>query len=257
MIFNKIIPLSDNANAQVNADPPLAVPARHPSISIIIPVLNEIGLIEHFLSQLRERASGAELIVVDGGSSDETPQAARPLCDQLLQSAPGRARQLNAGARVAHGDILWFLHADVEPPPRCLDCIQEVLSQAGGGYFRIRMPRSSPIYRLTDSFAHYAGQLLRMRCGDHGLFCRRSIFEAIGGFPELPLMEDVEFYRALRRVAKVRHTSARLTVSPRRYERLGALRITASYGLIAMLYTFGVRPAKLARLYARTCSRGA
>ena len=110
-----------------------------------------------------------------------------------------------------------------------------------------------PVYRLTDAFAHYAGILLRMRCGDHGIFCRRTAFLDIGGFPEVPLMEDVEFFRRLRRAVGVIYSHKRILASPRRYETIGRLRLTMAYGLIAALYIFGVPLSKLASIYKRTC----
>lgn len=234
------------------------VPAKAAAtISIIVPVLNEALLVEPFLRRLREFAAGAEIIVVDGGSTDSTPEIARPLCDLFLVSPRGRAHQLNAGAAVARGDIFWFLHADGEVPADSLDAIQKLMSrpETVGGYFRIRIPRAAPVYRLTDNFAHYAGKILRMRCGDHGFFCRRDAFFAAGGFPEVPVMEDVEFYRALGRLGRVTNTETRLVLNPRRYEKIGRWRITFSYGLIASMYALGFPLSLLARLYSRMCCR--
>src|SRR5205823_8561931 len=105
-------------------------------------------------------------------------------------------------------------------------------SDVVGGYFRIRLP-GGLVYRLTDSFAHYAGLLLRIRCGDHGIFCRRTAFTYAGGFPAVPLMEDVEFFRRLRRFGRVVHSEKRIAASPRRYEAVGPLRLTLAYGFIA------------------------
>src|SRR5213080_649264 len=142
--------------------------------SIIVPVFNESPLIRRFLTHLRTRAPGAEMIVADGGSSDGTDKLAAGLCDRLVESQRSRAVQMNAGAHAAHGEILWFVHADAELPAQCLDEIARIMADSNvvGGYFRIRLPQGL-IYRLTDSFAHYAGMLLRMRCGDHGILCRR------------------------------------------------------------------------------------
>ena len=165
---------------------------------------------------------------------------------------------MNAGAAAARGDVLWFLHVDLEVPPRCLDDIAACLADPTitGGFFRIRLPRSSLIYRLTDEFAHYAGLMLRMRCGDHGMFCRRSDFFAVGGFPQVPLMEDVEFFRRLRRRGRTVCSGKRIAVDPRRYEAIGPLRVTLAYGLIAALYMLHVPLPLLSRIYERLCCRG-
>ena len=225
-------------------------------ISIIVPVFNEAPLIRRFLEHIRERAPGAEIIVTDGGSYDGTANLAAGFCDRLVESQRGRARQMNAGAHAAHGDILWFVHADAELPSQCLDEIARMMEDSNvvGGYFRIRLPRAL-VYRLTDSFAHYAGLLLRMRCGDHGIFCRRTAFFGIGGFPTVPLMEDVEFFRRLNRCGHVVHSDKRIDVSPRRYEAIGPARLTFAYGFIATLYIFGVSPSILASIYERMCCK--
>lgn len=225
-------------------------------VSIIIPVFNEALLIRPFLSNLRERTGGAEIIVVDGASTDGTDQLAQGFCDQVIRSGErSRAKQMNAGADAADGDVLWFLHADAEVPLESLNEIDRIMrdSKVSGGFFRIRLPAAPAIYRLTDSFAHYAGLLLRMRCGDHGMFCRRRAFVDAGGFPDVPLMEDVEFFRRLRRCGRIVYSNKRIGASPRRYEKVGPTRLTFAYGLLATLYLFGVSPPKLARIYRRTC----
>src|SRR5881275_2010354 len=226
-------------------------------ISIIVPVLNEGTSIERFLRCLRERADEAEIIIVDGGSSDGTFDLARNHCDRCLNVPRGRAVQMNAGARAASGDTFWFVHSDCEVPPRCLQQIANVLGQRElvGGFFRIRIPNKRLVYRLTDSLAHYAGLLLRMRFGDHGFFCRRSGFDEIGGFPEIPLMEDAEFFGKLRRLGRIAIIPSRLITSPRRYERIGPWRLTVTYGLIALLYLLRVPIPVLARIYRRTCAQ--
>jgi uncharacterized protein len=223
-------------------------------LSIIVPVFNEALLIRPFLKHLRDRAPGAEIIIADGRSSDGTDRLAAGLCDQLVESDRGRARQMNVGARTAGGEILWFVHADAEVPSGCLDEIWRILDDPDvvGGYFRIRLPQGL-IYRLTDNFAHYAGILLRMRCGDHGIFCRRTAFLDLGGFPEVPLMEDVEFFRRLHRLGCVQHSEQRIIVSPRRYKSVGRVRLTLAYGVIATFYIFGVPLSVLARIYKRMC----
>jgi rSAM/selenodomain-associated transferase 2 len=228
-------------------------------VSIIVPVFNEAPLIQPFLSNLRERTRGAEIIVVDGASTDGTHRLAQGFCDQVIRSGErSRAKQMNVGADAAGGDILWFLHADAEVPLESLNEIGRIMRnpEVCGGFFRIRLPAAPAVYRLTDGFAHYAGILLRMRCGDHGMFCRRTAFVEAGGFPDVPLMEDVEFFRQLRRCGRVVHSKRRIAASARRYEAVGPLRLTVAYGLIATLYVFGVHLAALNQIYQRTCFRG-
>src|SRR6266513_687702 len=224
--------------------------------SVIVSVFNEGLLIRPFLQHLRDRAPEAEIIVADGGSSDDTADLSAGFCDQLVRSEPNRAVQMNVGARAAHGEVLWFVHADAEVPNGCLNEISRILNDpdVAGGFFRIRLPRGA-VYRLTDTFGHYAGILLRMRCGDHGLFCRRTAFLDVGGFPEVPLMEDVEFFRRLRLRGRVICSQKRMLANPRRYETVGGVRLTLAYGLIAMLYIFGVPLSKLAWLYERICCK--
>ena len=225
-------------------------------VSIIVPVFNEAALVRPFLQHLRDRAPEAEIIVADGGSTDDTGDLSVGFCDQLVRSEPNRAVQMNVGARAARGEVLWFVHVDAEVPRGCLHEIAQIMNdpKVAGGFFRIRLPQSS-IYRLTDGVAHYAGILLRMRCGDHGLFCRRTAFLDVGGFPEVPLMEDVEFFRLLRRRGRVICSEKRILASPRRYETVGRMRLTLAYGLIAMLYVFGVPLSKLASLHGRICCK--
>ena len=225
-------------------------------ISVIVPVFNEASSIRSFLSNLRERTRGAEIIVVDGASTDGTDQLAQELCDQVIRTSErSRAKQMNAGAAAARGDIFWFLHADAEVPLESLNEIGRIMRnpEVCGGFFRIRLPAAPAVYRLTDGFAHHAGLLLRMRCGDHGIFCRRTAFVEAGGFPDVPLMEDVEFFRRLRRCGRLVHSNKRIRASPRRYEKIGPVRLTFAYGWIATLYFFGVSLSTLRRIYRRTC----
>src|SRR5438874_12573268 len=227
------------------------------SISIFVPALNEAATIEQFLQQLRARVGAVEILLVDGGSSDPTRERAADVCDRILTAKSNRAVQMNTGAKAASGDILWFLHADCKVPEACLEKIERALRNPAtvGGFFRIRIPRPDLVYRLTDGLAHYAGLLLRMRFGDHGFFCRRTAFEKIGGFPEVPLMEDAEFFCKLRRLGRIAFIPSRLISSSRRYEEIGPWRLTFTYGLIALLYLLRVPIPVLARIYRRTCAQ--
>ncbi len=227
------------------------------NISIIVPVLNEAALIRESLTCLRERAPKAEIIVVDGTSSDRTTEFAAGLCNRLLQTAPGRARQLNAGSHAAEGEVLWFLHIDATIPDSAIAEIESALKnrEIVGGFFRMRFPRRSFIYRFSDCFAHYAGLLLRIRYGDHGFFCRREIFEKIGGFPEVVLMEDADFFRKLRRAGRTAVVRQPIVVNPRRYEQIGPARLTLAFGLIGLLYIFHAPRRLLLSIYRHTCCR--
>ena len=227
------------------------------NISIIVPVLNEAALIRESLAQMRRSAPKAEIIVVDGTSSDRTTEFAAGLCDQLLRTAPGRSGQLNAGAGVAQGDVLWFLHIDATIPESATAEIEGALTnrEVAGGFFRMRLPRQGFIYRFSDYFAHYAGLLLRIRYGDHGFFCRREIFNKIGGFPEVVLMEDADFFRKLRRAGRIAVIRKRIVVNPRRYEQIGPARLTFAFGLISLLYFFHAPRRLLRKIYLRTCCR--
>ena len=223
-----------------------------PNFSIIVPVLDEETLIVPFLRHLRRRTPGAEIIVVDGGSRDGTATLARGLADHVLHAPRGRARQMNAGAAAARGDVLWFLHADSELTPEPLAAMTAALGDPGtaGGCFRLRFARREWVYRVSDSLGNVAVDLFRIALGDHGIFCRRAAFEQVGGYPDVPLMEDANLYRALRRRGgRMRQLPAFIVSSPRRYEQLGPVRTTAYYLLILALYVGGVRIEVLQAVY--------
>ena len=172
-----------------------------PFLSIIVPVLNEAELIAGFLRQLRDLGPNLEIIVVDGGSSDGTWSLAEPLADRVILARRGRASQMNAGAEIARGEVLWFLHADLDVPPGSVAEIESALTDPRmvGGCFRLRFPRRELIYRVSDSLGNVGVDLFGFALGDHGIFCRRAAFRQVGGYPEVPILEDAEIYRRLRR----------------------------------------------------------
>jgi hypothetical protein len=124
-----------------------------------------------------------------------------------------------------------------------------------GGFFRIRIPRASFVYRISDCFAHYAGLLSGIRYGDHGFFCRRETFEKIGGFPDVALMEDADFFRKLRRAGRIAVIRDRIVIDPRRWERIGPTRLTAVFALMGVLYFFHAPRRLLCWIYNRACLR--
>jgi rSAM/selenodomain-associated transferase 2 len=230
---------------------------RDPAVSIIIPVLNEASLIGPFLTHLRARAPRAELIVVDGGSRDGTCSIAEPLTDILLSAPRGRASQMNAGAAIATGDILWFLHADSLLPHNAVRDVETALSepQTAGGCFQLRLPERKMIYRISDSLGNLGVDVFGFALGDHGIFCRRCSFEKSGGYPDVPILEDAELYRGLRRYGRMRQLRAKIISSPRSYQKWGPYRTTAIYFCILVLYVLGLPIRFLHPLYRQLGGR--
>lgn len=225
--------------------------ASHPSVSIIVPVLNEAVLIGDFLRQLRLVAPTAEIIVIDGGSSDGTKSIAKPLADLIISAQRGRASQMNAGAAVARGDVLWFLHADLRVPGNSLTAIERTLADAHtvAGCFSLRFPQRQLIYRVSDSLGNLDVEVVGFALGDHGIFCRHQAFHRLGGYREIPILEDAEIYCALRRIGRTLQLRDEIFCSPRAYKKHGPYRTTAVYFLILALYVVGVPIGPLNRIY--------
>jgi rSAM/selenodomain-associated transferase 2 len=222
-------------------------------LSMIIPVLNEAPLVAEFLRRTKRLDDSIELIVADGGSTDGTPTIAMPLADKVILAPRGRASQMNAGAAVARGEILWFLHADSLPPANAVDKIRAALSDSrnAGGCFSLRYPRREWIYRVSDSLGNIGVKIFGFGLGDHGIFCRRSAFLAAGCYPIVPILEDAELYRALARGGRMVQVRDEIVSDPRAFEKCGRYRTTAWYFLILALYFLGVPIRTLNKIHRR------
>jgi rSAM/selenodomain-associated transferase 2 len=223
------------------------------SISVIVPVLNEAALIRGFLERVRTLDPALEIILVDGGSRDGTVSIARSLADRVITAPRGRASQMNAGAAIARGEVLWFLHADLQPSANSLAHIQTALSDPGvsGGCFSLRYPRPEWIYRVSDSLGNLGVKVFGFALGDHGIFCRRTAFDCTGGYPLVPILEDAELYRRLARAGRMTQLREEIVSDPRTFESCGRYRTTAVYFLILLFYVAGVPVSALNRIYRR------
>ncbi len=223
-----------------------------PTFSVIVPALNEESAIQETLSTIPpdRPTEGPEVIVVDGGSLDTTIERARPYA-RILSSSRGRARQLNAGAKAARGDVLLFLHADTRLPPDAFPLIREALADPNciGGAFRHGLDRRGGLYRLISWMSNLRAKRLGVIYGDQAPFVRRSVFEALGGFRELEILEDGDFTHRMRKQGRVILLNASVVTSARRWEALGLWRTIFWMWAIALGYLCGVRPAKLKALF--------
>ena len=231
------------------------VAANNSRLSIIIPALNEEGRIQSTLEPLQSlRLKGHEIIVVDGGSHDTTISRCAPLADHVLQSPPGRATQMQAGAAVSSGDILWFLHADSSVPGQADRHINESLADANAdwGRFDISLDDNHPLLRCVAWFMNQRSQLTGIATGDQGIFIRRSLFDEIGGFPDVPLMEDIRISRSLKKHGRPCRVKARLGTSSRRWKTHGISRTILTMWSLRLAHFAGVSPERLARYYSVT-----
>jgi rSAM/selenodomain-associated transferase 2 len=218
-------------------------------VSIIIPTLNEEGSLATTLRELR-RQRPQEIVVADGGSTDRTCDAAKD-ADRFLIAPRGRASQMNAGAAHAKGDILLFLHADCSLGDGAIAASTRCLRRRdiAAGCFTMHVRASGRLYRLIDDCATARVRLTGIAYGDQGLFLPRELFERLGGFPPLRLMEDVFFSRRLRRHGRIIVAAPRIFVSPRRWQRLGVVRQTLRNWALTALAAAGVHPDRLAAFY--------
>lgn len=222
-----------------------------PSLSVILPALDEAAGIRATLGDLQPlRAAGHELILVDGGSRDATLELARPLVDRALDGPRGRARQMNAGAALARGAVFWFLHADTRVPPGALAALDGAL-RAGRpwGRFDLRLSGRQPLLRVVERMISLRSRLQGLATGDQGIFVERRLFESLGGYPDIPLMEDLALAKALRRHRRPACLRPCLISSSRRWERHGVTRTILLMWRLRLAYALGADPAHLARHY--------
>jgi len=220
--------------------------------SIIMPVLNEEVVLEATLAHFTRQFAGQhyELIIVDGGSSDTTVAIAERY-GQVIRSPRGRATQMNAGAAAASGDVLLFLHADTQMPDNAFCAIEHALTSPGvvAGAFRVCFNCDRWPYRLVAYVTNLRSRVRKVFTGDQAYFIRASSFKAIGGYPDQPLMEDLEIIARLRKRGKVILLTQYVTTSARRHEKIGLLRSVLFMWYLRTLYKLGVSPAQLQRMY--------
>ena len=222
-----------------------------PFLSVIIPVLNEAAGIRSQLEALQLlRAKGATVIVVDGGSEDSTAERAGPLVDLVTYSPRGRAVQMNAGARASSGEVLLFLHADTALPCSAFERIHEVIrSGAIWGRFDVRIDGTHPLLRIVERMMNWRSRLSGIATGDQAIFVRREVFERIGGYPELPLMEDIVLSKTLKRIAPPACLRECVVTSGRRWESHGLMRTILLMWRLRTEFYFGADPDELAVRY--------
>lgn len=225
---------------------------RDPALSVVIPCLNEADCLPRLLRDLEPlRRQGHEVVVVDGGSTDASPELASRGADRVLRTSPGRAHQMNAGAALARGSSLWFLHADSRVEESVCTAVCAALGQGRPwGRCAVRLSGEGLLLALTASLMNLRSCVTGIATGDQGIFVTRSAFDAVGGFPEMPLMEDVEISRRLKgRVGRPACVRAALVTSSRRWEQRGVLRTILLMWSLRLAYWLGADPARLAKRY--------
>lgn len=220
-------------------------------LSVIIPALDEATQIRGTLEDLAGcRVRGTEVLVVDGGSDDATREVAEPLCDRVIEASRGRARQMNAGAALARGEILWFLHADTRVPADAAAAIDAAIATGRQwGRFDVRLSGSHPMLRIVERMMNLRSRLSGIVTGDQGLFVARAAFESVGGYPDIPLMEDIALSRRLRRRQRPACLGTRLVTSSRRWDRQGVWPAILLMWRLRAAYALGADPERLAQVY--------
>lgn len=228
------------------------------SISIIIPALDEARVLPGLLADLQVlRRAGHEVIVVDGGSRDGTAAQARPWVDHVLTSPRGRARQMNCGAEQARGAWLWFVHADCRVPIAATAALRAATTADAGrwGRFDVRLSGRAALLRWVERLMNWRSRWSGIVTGDQGLFVRAELFRRVGGFPDIPLMEDIAVSKRLKRHGRPLRVTTPLLSSSRRWERDGVWRTIFLMWRLRAAYALGADPAVLARRYYGASAR--
>lgn len=221
-------------------------------LSIIIPVINEAGSITQTLQNLQSlRQRGHEIIICDGGSTDATINSAQPLSDSVVQSAKGRACQMNTGAAIAQGDVLLFVHADTYLPNNADTLISQSLQDKGHdwGRFDVRLSGSHPLLRMIERMMNWRSCLTGIATGDQCIFVRRDLFNQLHGFPNIPLMEDIALCKKLKHHGRPACLKQTVITSSRRWEQKGILRTILLMWRLRIFFYLGKDPQRLGRLY--------
>lgn len=217
--------------------------------SIIIPTLNEAAVIEPTLQAIQTLRDRSEIIVVDGGSDDDTRQIAALSVDRVFACAAGRARQMNLGAQHARGDVLIFLHADTLIPNHALQAIDKALQNKSWGRFDIILTGQHFMFPVISQMMNWRSCLTAIATGDQVMFCNAALFHAVGGFPEIALMEDIALSRLLKQQGRPACLADKVISSGRRWEKQGVFRTILLMWSIQLRYYLGQKPERLARLY--------
>lgn len=235
------------------------------SISIIIPVLDEATGISACLDSLLACADGdrpkiattPEIIVVDGGSTDDTPKIVANYPVKFLRAPTGRGQQMNGGAAIATGEVLLFLHSDTVLPPNFASLIETTLTNAGNiaGAFQLHIDDPQPSLRWIEKAVQWRSQYLSLPYGDQAIFVRTEVFRELGGYAELPIMEDYEFVHRLKQRGAIALVDAAVKTSARRWQKLGVWRTTLTNQMMILGFKLGINPVTLRHWYRQQARR--
>lgn len=236
----------------------LSTPGPHsPSVAVVVPVLNELNSIDSCMQQLLGQHDFSDIVIVDGGSTDGTLTELAVYANNprisLVSSEPGRGRQMNAGAAACLSDVILFLHADTRLPDNAIISVKNAITTgAEWGRFNVRINDASLLLRIVESMMNIRSCITGICTGDQAIFARRDVFNMLGGYSTIPLMEDIEFSRRLKQLASPACIRAKAITSARRWQRYGVLRTILKMWYLRLLYWLGVSPSRLTHRYRNT-----